>query len=315
VLLVVAGAALLPFLAVSIPVGAAVLAATVPLIRGTRALMPRFSWARWRPLLARILPFSLAIAASALYFRVSVLLVSAISTKAQLGYFSASFRAIEVLTIVPSLLANAALPIFSRAAHEDHERLGYAVGRVFEVALVLGAWVAVSIAVGSRLVMDVIGGAAFHPAAPVLAFQGVALGALFVGMVWANALLSLGLYRQILLFTLGALAFHAAIVSVLVSADGARGAAIGTAITELLSATVGALILSHGRPQLRPSLRTVPRVALATALGLVPLALTGLPVIVRLVISTVLFGATVVATRALPTEAKAVLPDAVSRRL
>lgn len=308
VVLVVAGAGLLPFLAVSIPVGIVVLAATTPLVRGHRSLMPHFSLERWKPLVSQMLPFSLAVAASALYFRVSILLVSALSTKTQLGYFSASFRMIEVLTIIPGLLANAAFPIFARAAHDDHDRLGYALGRVFQVALIVGAWLAVSIAVGARLGIDVIAGARFHPATPVLAIQGIALGAMFVSVVWANGMLSLGMYRQILMVSVGMLAFNAALVAVLVPIDGARGAAIGTAVSETLGAIVTPLLVVRGRPRLRPSLRVVPRVALAAALGLAPLALTGLPVVVRLVISTALFGTTLVVTRALPEELRALIP-------
>ena len=46
----------------------------------------------------------------------------------------------------------------------------------------------------------------------------------------------------------------------------------------------------------------MPFVALAAAVGLTPLAMTGLPVIVRLVISTTLFGGVVLLTRTLPPE-------------
>jgi O-antigen/teichoic acid export membrane protein len=308
VLLVLAGATLVPFLAVSIPVGVVVLTLTVWLVHGTRELSPTFDWQRWRPLLAAVLPYSAAVAASALYFRVSILLLSVLSNPIQLGYFGASFRVIEVLTLVPGLLVSAALPIFARAAHEDHARLGYALGRVFEVSLIVGAWVAVSIAVGAPLAIAVIGGPAFAPATPVLAILGVALGAMFVSLVWANALLSLGVFRQILALNVSALALSAILVSILASLDGARGAAIGVAAAEIVGAVVQALAVVHRRPALRPSLRVLPRAALAAAVGLVPIAFTGLPVVVRLLCSTALFGACVLATGALPRELLDLLP-------
>ena len=50
--LVLAGARLLPFLATPIPVGAAVLAATVRVVRGMRELSPTFSVHRWRGFLS-----------------------------------------------------------------------------------------------------------------------------------------------------------------------------------------------------------------------------------------------------------------------
>jgi O-antigen/teichoic acid export membrane protein len=255
-----------------------------------------------------MLPYSVAVAASALYFRVSILLVSALSTGIELGYFSASFRIIEVLTVVPTLLVSSAFPIFARAARDDHDRLGYAVGRVFEVALIVGAWAAVSIAVGAPLAIAIVGGAKFDPAASVLAVQGIALAAMFVSLVWANALLSLGLYRLILVVNMATLVLNGVLVSVLVPLDGARGAAIGTALAEIAAAVLQGLAVVHGRPQLRPSLRNVPFVAIAAGAGLLPMALTGVPVVVRLLISSALFATVILLTRSFPPELRDLVP-------
>jgi O-antigen/teichoic acid export membrane protein len=310
VALVAAGAGLLPFLGISIPVGMATLAATLILVRGTRALSPSFDLRRWRSFVGRMLPYAFAIAASALYFRVAILLVSALSSAEQLGYFSASFRVIEVLTLVPGLLAGSAFPIFARAAQDDHRRLGYALGRVFEVSLAVGAWVAVSIAIAAPLAIRIIGGPSFKPAVPVLAIQGVGLGAMFVSLVWANGLLSLGLYRLILALNVGALMFSAALGAILIPIDGARGAAVATALAEIAAAILQALAVVAGRPALRPSLRVLPRVALASAAGLAPLALAsaGVPTILCLAASTVLYAVVLLLVRALPRELLDLVP-------
>jgi O-antigen/teichoic acid export membrane protein len=313
ILLVLAGAPFLSFLAISIPVGAVVLIATAWRVWDTRSLTPVFSWSRWRTLLTAVLPYAAAVAAAALYFRVSVLLVSLLSGPIQLGYFAASFRIIEVLSPIPALLVGSAFPIFARAAHDDHERLGYSLGKVYEVSVIVGAWVAVSIAVGAPLAIAIVGGAKFQPAAPVLAIQGVALGAMCVSAVWANGLLSLGLYRQILLINVSALMLNAVLVSALIPLDGARGAAIGTAVAEIIAAIVQAVAVIRGRPQLHPSTRILPRVTLAAVLGLTPLAMTGVPVIARLAISITLFGTTLLITGALPPELRALIPDPLSR--
>jgi O-antigen/teichoic acid export membrane protein len=313
VLLVFAGASLVPFLAVSIPVGLIVLPATALLVRGTRSLIPTFSFRRWGRFVKPMLPYSAAVAASSLYLRVSILLVSALASAVQLGYFSLSFRTIEVLTPVPILLAGSALPIFAYAARDDHDRLGYALGRVFEVSLIVGAWVAVSIAVGAPLVLAIVGGPRFAAAAPVLALQGIGLGAMFVSLVWANGLLGLGLYRQILAISLAGLAFTVALVAPLVVLDGARGAALGASAGEVALAITQCIVVVRRRPLLRPSLRIIPGVAFAAALGLVPLALTPIPVIARLGISTALFAGGLLLTRAYPPELLDLLPGRRAR--
>lgn len=312
VTLVLLGARLLPFLGMSIPVGVVVLGVTVLLVRRGRRLTPTFSPRRWRAFTAAMLPYSAAVAAAALYVRVSILIVSALSSATQLGYFSASFRITEVLMLVPGLLAGSAFPIFARAAGSDHDRLGYALGRVFDVSVIVGAWVAVSIAVGAPLAIGLIGGPHFKPAVPILAIQGITLGALFVSSVWAYGLLSLGLYRQILVLNISLLLFNALLVATLVPLNGARGAAIGTAVAEIAAAVVQAVALVRKRPRLRPSLRILPRVAPAAALGLSPLLLAGVPTIARLLISSVLFGFALLVMRALPRELLDLVPRARS---
>ncbi len=309
IVLVFAGAALVPFLGVSIPVGLIVLVATAMLVHNTRALTPTFSLARWRRFVRPMLPYSAAVAASSVYLRVSIILVSVLGTAIQLGYFSLSFRIVEVLTPVPALLAGSALPIFAHTVRaDDHDRLGYGLARVFEVSLIAGAWVAVSIAVGAPLALAIVGGPRFAPAAPVLAVQGIGLGAMFVSLVWANGLLGLGLYRQILASSVGGLILTAALVAALVQVDGAQGAAIGTATGEIVLAIAQCVLVVRRRPLLRPSLRIVPGVALAAALGLAPLVLTSVPVIARLAISTALFAGALLLTRAYPAELLELLP-------
>jgi O-antigen/teichoic acid export membrane protein len=315
--LVLAGAHLLPFLGISIPVGVVVLAATLVLVRGTRQLAPKFDVAKWREFAKPMLPFTAAIAASALYLRVSVLLMSALASPSQLGYFGIGYRVVEVLTAVPLLLVASAFPIFARAASEDHERLGYALGRVHEVGLIIGAWVAVSIAVGAPLAIAIVGGPAFRPADAVLPVQGVALGAMFVSLVWANGLLSLGLYRRILLISVGALLANIALVAVLIPLDGARGAATGTAIVEVALCFVQAAAVVRGRPEIHVPLGIVRPVAVAAAAGLAPLALApaGVPVVARLILSTALFAAALIAQHAIPREMLDVLPAPMRGRL
>lgn len=316
IMLVFAGAALVPFLGVSIPVGLIALVATAMLVHNTRALTPTFSLHRWRRFVRPMLPYSAAIAASSVYLRVSIILVSLLGTALQLGYFSLSFRIVEVLTPVPALLAGSALPIFAHTVHaDDYDRLGYGLGRVFEVSLIVGAWVTVSIAVGAPLALAIVGGPRFAPAAPVLAVQGIGLGAMFVSLVWANGLLGLGRYRQILAISVGGLVLTAALVAALVPIDGAQGAAIGTAIGEIALAIAQCTAVVRRHPALRPSLRILPGVALAIVLGLAPLALTSVPVIARLAISTALFAGALLITRAYPRELLDLLPALRARRV
>lgn len=308
-LIVLAGGHLLAFLSLSIPVGVVLLVITAQLVRAQRSLRPRFSWQRWRPILMRILPYSAAVAASVLYYRVAVLMVSQLSNSRQQGLFGVSFRIIDVLTLVPSVLAGAALPIFSRAASEDHERLVYGLGKVFEVGLIVGAGVALTIGIGSPFILRVLGGAQYVPAASVLTIQGIGLGATFVGIVWANGLLSLALYRQILVLNAGGLLGIIILLALVVPDHGARGAAVATAAGEIAAALASGVVLIRRHRALASSLRAVPRVAVASAVGAASLAIPDLTSLERTLIAGVAYLLALLALRAYPQELRAMLPS------
>jgi O-antigen/teichoic acid export membrane protein len=312
VVLVVAGAGLLAFLAAPIPAALTVLVLTVFLFRRQVPTRMRFVPAEWRALVAPVLSYAAAVAASAIYFRVAILLVSVISSGQQLGYFGLSFNVMAALFAIPAMLVSVAFPIFSRAARDDHVRLAYAIERVFEVSLIVGAWMSLAIALGARFAIEVIGGSKFVPAADVLAIQGISVGATFVGTVWGFGLLSLARHRTILLFNLTALATVIVAVSILASIDGARGAAIGTSAVELGNAIVGAWLLAHGRAHLRPSMRVLPKVAIAIAIAALP-ALLDISEPARVAISAGLYVVALLALRALPAELLALLPGRLRR--
>jgi O-antigen/teichoic acid export membrane protein len=310
--LVLAGAGLLAFLAAPIPASIAVLVLTIAVFRGQVPMRVRLVPREWRALVTPVLSYAAAVAAAALYFRVAILLVSLLSGAYELGYFSVSFNVMAALFAIPAMLVSVAFPIFSRAARDDHRRLAYAIERVFEVSLIVGAWTSLAIALGARFAIEAIGGHKFAPAAEVLAFQGISVGATFVGTVWGFGLLSLGRHRAILLFNLFALAAVVVAVSILASIDGARGAAIGTSGVELANAVIGARLLAHGRAHLSPSMRVLPKVALALALAAAP-ALLPLGEPARVALSAAIYLLALMATRAFPAELLALVPGRRSR--
>jgi O-antigen/teichoic acid export membrane protein len=312
--LVVVGARLLPFFGMTIPVGIVLVLIVGSFVRGTRTLTPTFNWKRWRSLVASILPYSVAVAAYALYFRVSVLLVSAFSSAKQLGYFSASFRVIEFLTMMPSVLVGSCLPIFAKSAQDDTDRFAKAVARVFEVATIVGCWVCISIVAVAPLAISLLGGASYRPASKVLAIQGIALGATFVDYVWGFALLSMQKYSWILVLNTGALVANVAFVAPLASANGAVGAALGTAAVEVLLAFGGATVVRRQGVALRSTARTLLRVGLCSVVALVPALINGVFPIWRLMMSTVVFGLALLVTRTIPVELLELVPSSRLRR-
>lgn len=308
-LLVIVGAHLLAFLAVPAVAGIIVLPLTVLLVRGDIPLRPSFDSRQWHALVRPLLAYAAASVTAVLYLRVAIVLVSLLAGSQQLGYFSVSYRVVEALLAVPGLLIGSAFPIFARAAREDPVRLGYALSRVFDASLMMGVWISLSLAVGAPLFISLIAGPGFRPAGAVLAVQGIAVAAVFVGSVWSYGLLSLQLHRVTLIINLALLGTMTIVVAVAASLDGAMGAAIGTAAVEVASVITGGLVLIHGRPHLRPSLRLLPRVAIAALAGASPLLLAGVPTLGKLLLSSGIYFVGLLLLGALPRELSGMLPN------
>ena len=303
ILLVVLNAGLTAFFWANVATGVVVVVVTLLVLRGTAPLLPAFHSGAWWRILRETLPYALAAAVGLIYFRIAVVLMSYVSTEEETGIFSAAFRIVEVVGSLPWILVSAGFPILARAARDDEARLGYALQKIFEVATVLGAFIALGLVVGAPFAIEVVAGDDFEESVPVLRLQAAGLVTSFLMVTWTYALLSLRLYRPLLIAN--AAAAVVAIVATLVLAPtlGAEGAAVATVAAEATLAGVSLWGLSRSRPALRPELAVVPKVllALAVATGVV-LVVPASSFVLSLVAGTV-YAVVALVTRAVPEEA------------
>jgi O-antigen/teichoic acid export membrane protein len=311
--LVVAGSGLVPLLAVPLPVCVAVAVATAWMVRGKMPLVPAVDVGAWARLLKVTASFALASAVGTIYIYLAVVLLSLVSTDVETGQFGAAFRVFIVLAAVPGLLVSTAFPLIARAARDDGERLRYALQRLFEMSLVLGVAVAVAVILGAPVAIEIVAGGGFDPAVDVLRVQGFALLASFLLATWGFALISLHRHTALLLSNLAALAVSATLVLTLGAAHGAIGAAWGTLLGELVLAAGYLVAMVRARPDLRPALGVVPKVA-AAALPAVALGLASLPAVAAVLLGLAAYVSIVLLTRAVPQELLERLPGLARAR-
>lgn len=301
-LLAVAGAGLLAFFALNIPVMALVLGLTVVVGGREMRALPAFDRALWGPLLRRILPFSVAVVLSVLYFRIAQIMVSLLSSDEQTGYFGVSFRVLEALTTIPALLVSSALPVLARAARDDAERFAYAGRRVAETMLMTGVGLAVVLLLGAQLAIDVVAGPGFQPSVDILRILAFALVGTFVIAARGYALLSLDMMRAVLVSNAIALAVVLAAGIPLVAAHGATGAALTLLLAELTLAACYEVALTRSRAALRPSAGIVVRIVGAGLVATLPVLALGLPALVAAIAGAAIYVAALLALGAVPAE-------------
>jgi O-antigen/teichoic acid export membrane protein len=301
--LVVVGAELPAFLAATIAAAAAALVVTALALRGAQVPMrPSFRSREWLVLTREALPFVVATAVYALYFRIAIILVSLIADDQDVGYFGAAFRIIEVLLATPALAISAAFPIFARAARDDLDRLRYGVGRTFHAALLFGALVALVLALGAPLAIRLVAGAEFEEAVPLLRIESIALGAAFVSQTFGFALLSMRRHREILVLSIVSLVLTAALTALLTASDGVRGAAIAVAIGEVGTALAAGIAFHRALPDARVPLAPLWQVSVALAAAAGGAIALGGPSLVQAAVGAVIYVAVLAAVRGIPPE-------------
>ncbi len=250
-LLALAGADLLPFFALQLPIVLPALIVTLVVGGHDSRLLPKIDAREWRRLVGRILPYSAAVVLSVVYFQIAQVLVSVLSSPAQTGYFGVSFRVLAAFTTVPALLVSTALPLLARTAREDKERFSYASRRLAETMMIAGCGVALGVFLGAGFAVRLIAGPGFGPSIDVLRILAFALLATFVISARGYALLSLDRLHAMLVSNGAALVVVAAAGVPLITADGAKGAAIAMVAAEFTLAFCYEWSLVSERPELR----------------------------------------------------------------
>lgn len=302
VALVLAGAGIVPLLAVIAPACLSALLLTARLVRGSIPFRPSLHFATYVPLLRETFPFAVAIALSSVYFRVTVVVISLEATALQTGYFSTSFRIVEILIALPVLVIGAAFPIVTRAERDDQERFAYATRRMFELSILVGIWVVLALELGAGFGIEVLGGHAAAPAAPVLRIQGLAVMATFVAVACSFPLLSLRRYRVLLVANTLGLVVTLAVLLWLVPVLHARGAAIATVAAELTLASVAIVALARARPDLRLPWSIIPVALVAGGAGVGVGHLVGVQPVLDVLVGTCVYAIALAAVGRFPPE-------------
>jgi len=302
VLLVLAGAGLLPFFALQLPIVIPVLVATMVVGGHDSRLIPAFEIEQWRRMVGRILPFSAAVVLSVVYFQIAQVMVSLLSSPTQTGYFGVSFRVLASFTTLPPLIVSSALPLLARAARDDAERFGYASRRLAETMMLAGCGVALALFLGAAFAIHVIAGPGYGQSVEVLRILAVALLGTFVIGARGYALLSLDRLRAMLASNAIALIVVLACGVPLISAYGAKGAAIALVAAELTLAVSYEWSLSSMRPESRLELGFVLRAAAATILAGAAASVVGLPPVAAAVLGSALYVAALLALGIIPAE-------------
>jgi PST family polysaccharide transporter len=209
----------------------------------------RLFGASW-PLLVR----SLAIG---VYMRFDQVLLGHLAGLAAVGLYAAAARVSEAWYLLPSALVRAATPALVARHRQDVAAYEALLARVMGGMV----WAAIAFALAMSLLatplIRLTFGAAYLPAAPVLAVHAWGAVLMTMGAASTQWLINQGLTRLSLVQSLLGCAADIGANLVLIPAYGVMGAAVAMLIGQLVSVSLGNLCFAATRPVLRLQMRAL----------------------------------------------------------
>lgn len=204
------------------------------------SLRARFEFTYWKYLLTETWPIAVSVVLNLIYFRADTLILAWLSPAYDVGLYGAAYKVLEILNSFPLMFVGLLLPALGAAfALQDRERFIRLYQRGFELLamaalpLVVGGWIL------AEPILVFIGDAGYAPAAPILRLLLIAVAALYMNSLSGHVVTVIGRQRQMIWAYLGVAVIGVVAYLTLIPAYGPRGAAIGTIITETMTALAG----------------------------------------------------------------------------
>jgi O-antigen/teichoic acid export membrane protein len=198
----------------------------------------------WKPTLMMALPLSLVSIFSLIAYRVDTILLSLIKGSIVVGWYSASYRLMEVFLFLPGVFATAVFPVFSSLHLSSHETLKLSYQKSFKYLALLSVPVAVGTTVLAPEIVLLIYKSAFTPSIIILQILIWAIPITFLNYIFGTILPAMNRQNVLLKVTFLSMIFNIALNLVLIPTYSYVGAAVVTVATELFIFVLCLFILS-----------------------------------------------------------------------
>lgn len=224
----------------------------------------RFDRPYWTATLRDTIPIAASIVLNLIYFRADTIILRLSKGAYDVGLYGAAYKILEILNTFPIIFVGLLLPTlgaaFASGDTATFRRIfqkGFDLLMVAVVPLVIGGWFL------AEPVLVLIGRQEYAPAAPVLRLLLFAVGALYLGSLSGHVVTIINRQRQMVWSYLTVAVIGLVLYVTLIPRFSLYGAAVGTIVTECLTALVGYILITRVM-HFRLQLGTLPRVLLSS---------------------------------------------------
>lgn len=238
------------------------------------------SFARLKSLLVSSLPFATVTVMGAVMINTDIILLGWLSTPTATGLYSAAQKPIQLLYLLPALVAAGFFPVLSAQNGNRHRfRLILKEGIIILITLAVPATLVGAIAAPSLIAL--LYGANYAAAAAPFAILSLSLLFVFPSMMLSNAAFALGRERDLIVYSLTGFLGNLILDILLIPSLGIVGSALATLINQIVINIYLYRRLQKTEPfSIAPRLIKIALAALATATAAFILSSYTLPVLI-----------------------------------
>jgi O-antigen/teichoic acid export membrane protein len=197
-------------------------------------------WPYWKSTLRDTFPIAISIVLNLMYFRADTILLRTLQGAYDVGLYGAAYKVLEILNTFPLMFVGLLLPALGAAfAIHDQEtfqrifRKGFTILLIGVIPLLVFGWIL------AEPILVLLGGREYAPAAPVLRILFFAVAALFFGSLSGHVITIIHRQRQMVWGYLTVAIIGLGLYLLLIPRWSLYGAAIGTLVTESITAIIG----------------------------------------------------------------------------
>ncbi|MFF5177737.1 flippase [Micromonospora sp. NPDC000316] len=265
-----------------------------------RRLVPlgRPSWAEAGRIFALSWPLAISSLAVMAYYRLGSVILFHLQGAAEVGYYSAAYKFLDVAQLGPAMLVAPLLPIVATSLTMDAHRRNLIFSLATRTGTVIGVGTAVLLIALAPALVAYLYGDDFGPAVTPLLLLAVAFVGVTLGYVGTTICSALGLVRPIAVLTVSVAVVNLGAQFWACARWGATGAAAVAAVTELVIGAATCLLAARAMTSRLP-VREMASVLAIGATAILALWLVRLPWQIEGALAASLFAVAVLATRAI----------------
>ncbi len=201
----------------------------------TTTLIHSFDRSLVRTILIESWPIGIIAVFGTILSSIDTLLLGWLTDTTQVGYYAAAQKPLQLLWLVPSLMATALLPFFSRSVTNSEKSFAEVLGRAISIALVLILPLVLLTILLARPIILILFGTQYISAIPLLQIIAVSAIATIPSMFISNALIAYRKQKMILQFIAIGAVSNIILSLILIPHYGMYGAALSFTISQIIA--------------------------------------------------------------------------------